>query len=122
MSHGRHFSADTVGQPLQPDQIRFNAMRRSEPRAQADRARARWMTRAGYKLVLKWFTRTVGVGNKAPPLTGAASLVLCRSRSQRPFASSLSRRTMSVVFRMSASLKSEPIVEATARNRALNSR
>ena len=39
-----------------------------------------------------------------------------------PFASSLSRRTISAVSRMSASLSSSPIAEAIARNRAFNSR
>jgi hypothetical protein len=42
--------------------------------------------------------------------------------SERPFVSSLSRRTISVVFRISASLSSAPIAEAIARNRAFNSR
>jgi hypothetical protein len=60
--------------------------------------------------------------NYARPLTGAASLVLRGSRSERPFASSLSRRTISVVLRMSASLSSAPIVEAIASNRALSAR
>jgi hypothetical protein len=49
-------------------------------------------------------------------------LVLRSSRSEPPFASSLSRRTISVVLRIFASLSSAPIVEAIARNRALNSR
>ena len=52
----------------------------------------------------------------------AVSVVLGGSRSERSFTSLLSRRTISVVLRMSASLKSAPIVEAIARNRALNSR
>ena len=39
-----------------------------------------------------------------------------------PFASSLSRRTISAVSRMSASLSSSPIAEAITRNRAFNSR
>ena len=76
------------------------------------------MTRAGYQLVLKWVHHTIGVGNYALPLAGAARRVLRAS----PFASSLSRCTISAVLRMSASLSSSPIVEAIARNRALNSR
>src|ERR1700737_3345439 len=55
-------------------------------------------------------------------LADAASLMLRGSCYERPFVSSLSRRTISVVLRMSASLKSAPIVDAIARNRALNSR
>ena len=76
------------------------------------------MTRTGYQLVRKWVHHTIGVGNCAPPLAGAARRVLRAS----PFASSLSRCTISAVLRMSASLSSSPIVEAIARNRALNSR
>ncbi len=119
-----HFlpSADAVGPPLPSYQVRFNVKRRSEPKVQADRARAPRMTSASYQLVLKRVHRTVGVGNYAPPLAGAASLVLRASRSERPFASSLSRRTISAVLRMSASRSSSPIVEAIARSRALNSR
>ncbi len=44
------------------------------------------------------------------------------SRSDRSFASSLSCRTTSVVWRMSASLRPTPIVDAIARNRAFKSR
>jgi hypothetical protein len=55
-------------------------------------------------------------------LGDAASLMLRGDCSERPFVSSLSRRTISVVLRMSASLKSAPIVDAIARNRAFNSR
>jgi hypothetical protein len=43
------------------------------------------------------------------------------SCSDRAFTSSLSRRTISVVLRMSDSLRPTPIVDAIARNRAFNS-
>jgi hypothetical protein len=59
--------------------------------------------------------------NYGRPRAGADCLLL-GSGSQGPFASSLSRRTILMVLRMSASLKSAPIVDAIARNRALNSR
>ena len=53
---------------------------------------------------------------------GSAGVTRYDGRSERPFASSLSRRTISMVFRMSASLRPTPIVEAIARKRALSSR
>jgi predicted ArsR family transcriptional regulator len=56
----------------------------------------------------------------APPFAGADSSVLRAGRS--PFVSSLSRRTIPAVLRISASLKSSPIVAATASSRALNAR
>ena len=54
-------------------------------------------------------------------LTEPVGLSLRRSRrAERSPASSLSRRTISMVFRISGSLESLPIVDAIARNRALN--
>jgi hypothetical protein len=44
------------------------------------------------------------------------------SRSDRAFTSPLSCRTISVVLRMSPSLRPTPMVDAIARNRALSSR
>src|SRR5262249_8764268 len=49
-------------------------------------------------------------------------LVLNAVGAKRAFEGALSRRTISVVSRMSASLSSSPIVEAITRNRAFNSR
>jgi hypothetical protein len=43
------------------------------------------------------------------------------SRSDRPFTSSLSRRTISAVLRISASPRATPMVEAIVRNRAFSS-
>ena len=43
-------------------------------------------------------------------------------RADRAFTSSLSRRTISIVLRISASLRVTPIVDAIERNRALSSR
>ena len=55
--------------------------------------------------------------------SGGGGQVLFRgSRAERSFASSLNRRTISVVLWMSASPKSAPIVEAISSNRALSSR
>jgi hypothetical protein len=44
------------------------------------------------------------------------------SRSERAFTSSLRRRTISIVLRISASLRAAPIVDAIKRNRAFSSR
>ena len=63
--------------------------------------------------------RIVGYTAFLPDGTG---LEFCSRRSKGPFVSSLSRRTISMVLRMSASLKSVPIVEAIAWNRVLSSR
>jgi hypothetical protein len=55
-------------------------------------------------------------------LAEAVSVVLCGSCSERPFISSLSCRTISVVLRISATLRATPVVEAITKNRAFSSR
>src|SRR5262249_3746476 len=76
----------------------------------------------GYRTLLSDLPAVSRLRSYSASPAEAFSVVLGGSRSERSFASSLSRRTISVVVRMSASLKSAPIVEAIARNRALNSR
>ncbi len=77
-------------------------------------------------------TRTV-VSSSAPRPRARADRRRCRlrprrrgegrnQRSDRAFTSSLSCRTISVVLRMSASLRATPMVEAIARSRAFSSR
>ena len=82
--------------------------------------------RVGYRLCSSTWARCahklhriVGYTAFLPDGTG---LEFCSRRSKGPFVSSLSRRTISMVLRMSASLKSVPIVEAIAWNRVLSSR
>jgi hypothetical protein len=74
-------------------------------------ARARWMTRVGHRLL---------------PEVSRDSLDAQAShydrRSERAFTSSLRCRTISIVLRMSASLRATTMVDAIERSRALSSR
>jgi hypothetical protein len=59
---------------------------------------------------------------KRPEASGAAFNGHAQKRSDRAFTSSLSCRTISLVLRMSGSLRATPMVDAIERSRALSSR
>jgi hypothetical protein len=109
---GRHCARLVLSLDLEAD---LKAARRAYD---ARLARARGMTRVGYRLLLK--EPAAQLTDRIPP--DADGVTHYDSRSDRPLTSSLSFRTISVVLRMSASLRSTPIVDAIATNRALNSR
>ena len=61
-------------------------------------------------------------GSSSPDAAPRAGVTHYDSRSERAFTSSLRRRTISIVLRISASLRATPIVDAIKRNRAFSSR
>lgn len=91
-----------------------------DPAADSDRAQR--VRRALGSSTLDDVSAIVSPEVKSRTARDAQGVAHYDSRSDRAFTSSLSCRTISVVLRISVSLRATPMVEAITRNRAFSSR